>query len=205
MGVGRRSARARAGPRGRVPRRAAAVSRVAPARRGVRRRRAPDPRRLRHAGPVGRAPVPADDAPAPERRAGGVGAGASLSRPLPRARGPADAAGGPARADEPVRRAAGLARGLLRLAPAVAVRRGAAAPGLAPARRARELPPRRLPRLVAGAPGRTAGAEPGREGRLPLRRLRAREPARPAARAPPAPALRRLQACAGAAVGALGR
>src|SRR5207237_6357829 len=97
----------------------------------------------------------------------------------------------------------GLARGLLRLAPAVPVRRGAAAPGLAPARRARELPPRRLPRLVAGAPGRAAGAEPGREGRLPLRRVRPREPARPAARAPPAPALPRLRARAGAPLGPL--
>src|SRR5205085_11479011 len=102
------------------------------------------------------------------------GAGAPRRRPLPRARGAAHAAGGRPRADEPVRRAADLARGLLRVAPALALRHGAAASGLAAARRARELPPGRLPRLVARAPGRAAGAEPGREGRLPLRRLRPR-------------------------------
>src|SRR2546423_2546057 len=205
MAVGRRGARARPRPRSRVPRRAAPVPGLPSATRGLPRRRAPDPRRLRHAGPVARGSVPADDAPAPERRARGVGTGAPRRRPLPPARRAAHAPGGRARADEPFRRAADLARRLLRMAPAVAVRHRAPAPGLAPARRARELPPRRLPRLVAGAPGRAAGAEPGREGRLPLRRLRAREPARTAARAPPAPPLRRLQACAGAPLGALGR
>src|SRR5581483_10447468 len=81
------------------------------------------------------------------------------------------------------RRAPALARDVLRLAPAVAVRPRAAPPALAAPPRAPHLPRRRHLPLVAGDPRLAVGR---REGRVPLRRLRARLPARAPARAHPA-------------------
>ena len=83
----------------------------------------------------------------------------------------------------PVRRAAALAGRLLHVAPAADLRRGASQSALAPARRALHVFRGGDLRLVARRPRQVLGR---REGRLPLRRLRARLAARPDARADPA-------------------
>src|SRR5581483_9524466 len=69
----------------------------------------------------------------------------------------------------------------LRVAPALALRRRSAAPDPPPSR-APDVLPGRLPALVARRPRPPLER---REGRLPVRGVRAREPARPAARAAP--------------------
>src|SRR5262249_24790648 len=81
------------------------------------------------------------------------------------------------------RRVAALARRVLHLAPAVDLRRGTPPSALAPPRRAPHLPRRRNLPLVAGRAREEFGR---REGRLPLRRDRARVSARAGARADPA-------------------
>src|SRR6185503_16048022 len=90
-----------------------------------------------------------------------------------------------------VRRSAALARRVLHVAPAVDLRHGAAPPALASPRRALDLSRGGDLRLVAGRARQILGR---REGRLPLRRLRAFFPARAAARADPARDLPLLRA-----------
>src|SRR5439155_27217577 len=123
-------------------------------------------------------------APVPERRARRVGAGARGSRSLAGAGGGALAAARVHNLDATAGRAAALARRVRRLARPPLVRRGLAASG-APRSRARLLLRDRLPPLVARLPGGSAEAPRRRQGRLSLRRLRARKSTRARARAPP--------------------
>src|SRR4029079_5998020 len=118
-------------------------------------------------------------APAAERRPRGVGS------PAARARDPAAArrAGGGVPSLPAPHRAPALARRLLHVAPALDLRHGAAPPAFAPPSRAPHVPRRGHLRLVARRARERLGR---REGRLPLRRLRARLAARPAARVDPA-------------------
>src|SRR5581483_6139327 len=104
--------------------------------------------------------------------------------------------------DPATRRAPDLALDVLRLAPALALRCRAPPPGLAPPPRAPLLLPRRRAALVAGPAGGAAPPPLGREGRVRVRRVRPREPARALARAPAESGLLVLQGRPGA-LGAL--
>ncbi len=107
-----------------------------------------------------RAALPADDAPAPERRPRRVGAAPLRARP-DAAAWRRHSSGSRVRApDPPARRAPDLARHLLRLAPALGVRRRPAPPVDDPPRRARLLLRRRLP--ASGGPSSTAGCAAAR-------------------------------------------
>ena len=120
--------------------------------------------------------------PAAPRRGGPAGPGRG-ARTLP-GRPPPDAALG---------RASPLARELPALARPGCLRNGALAP-LAPAARAPDVPRSRHPPLVAGAAVPALEPAERRQGGLPLRGVRLREPARPPAGPPPQPALRLLHA-----------
>src|SRR5581483_8563445 len=159
------------GARGGLPDRDLPLPRRPLARRLLPRRLRRDARdpdwAARHAG----APLPADDAPAAERRARRVGPAARRPR-ADTGYGRADRAHPRrARADASARRPADLARHVLRLAPAVGVRRGAPPPVDDPPRRARELLRRGSAPLVARIPRPPDERD---EGALPVRRLRPR-------------------------------
>src|SRR5207247_2377918 len=134
-----------------------------------------------------RAPLPALDPPAPERRPGRMGSGALRRRAAgcdPR----------PAAADASRGRPAALGGHLLRLAHPRGVRRGPPAPGLAAPPRAPIVLRHGLPLLVACAAGRATPADVRRARDVPLRGVRRREPARAHAGAHPTRDLRLLRA-----------
>ena len=129
--------------------------------------------------------LPALCAPAPERRSRRVGAGALRARPTARAGRRGRQETHRQVPDAPVRVPPTLDRHVLRLARPCRLRRGTPAPVEPDPRRARVLLRDRLPLLVAGASERAASAHPRQPRDLPVCGFRARQPARPAARADP--------------------
>src|SRR5919201_3496355 len=169
---------------------AAAAAGADGAPRRIRAVAAARPRGDADTGRDHRAALPAVGASAPERRFGGVGAGAR--RPGDRAVVGARAGAVPPRPRRyaPTRGAAGVARLVVCLAPARRVRHGARASGFGAPPGARELLCRGPAALVAG---RLRTALGRREVAVPLRCFRARLAPRAAPCPAPEPRLRLLR------------
>src|SRR5439155_11245947 len=181
---GGRGARAGAAARRRVPRGEPTRAALAGSRRRLCRRRRPDPAGVPDAAAVALIALPADGAPAPERRPRRVGAGALRAWARPARRGAAHRERRAPRADASGDRASALACDVLRVARAARVRRRARAPDLAPPSRAPLVPRSGSAALVAGRAGGAAPALVRSEVPVRVRRLRPREPPRAPPRAP---------------------